>query len=280
MNWRREALKNIEVFNDTRKYYSSELLLLTKNVCEATKVYRDPSMEIGILDIPAPHDTEIIFTDRGTVAAAYGYASKGIHVAALNFADALIPGGYVLDGACTQEENICRCSNLYASLTLSWVYKQYYEYNKSMLKEQPYYTDTLIYSPQVCLFKDDITYEYLDTQRVDIITCPSAATRDAVGMTTEELRGILTYRLDGIIKSAIYNRAEVLILGAWGCGAFGQNTEVMAEIFSNVLSHYKGYFKIIEFAIRSHTNKKEVFEAVFNEEKNRANNRNNIRRNA
>lgn len=279
MSWREVAYRNIKVFNDTQQYYETILKTETNKLCENTKVYRDPAMEIGILDIPAPYDTEIIFTDRGTVTAAYDYADKGFHVAALNFADALIPGGYVLDGAHTQEENICRCSNLYASLTLPWVQDAYYSYNRSMLKVQPYYTDTLIYSPDVCIFRDDTGYGYIKPEFVDIITCPSAATRDAVGMTTNELYGILTYRLSGIIKSAICNCVEVLILGAWGCGAFGQDANVMAKIFCSELSHYRGYFKTIEFAIRSHTNKKEIFETVFREEEIKDNNRNNVRRN-
>lgn len=266
MNWMEVRENNIEIFEDTRKFYNYDETIKerTEELKKLTQVYTDPVMEIGISNVPNNnYDTEVAFTDRGTVTATYDYASAGYHVAALNFADALIPGGYVLEGACTQEENICRCSNLYASLTTQEPLKEYYKYNNDMLKEQPYYTDALIYSPDVAIFKDDVTYEYKDVMFADIITCPSAATRDAVGFSTEELRGVLTYRLEGIIKSAVKNRAEVLVLGAWGCGAFGQDTAVMAEIFSSVLSHYKGYFKIIEFAIRSHTNKKEIFETVF-----------------
>lgn len=277
MNWMEVRKNNIKVFDDTRKFYNETLKEYTEGLKESTQVYADPVMEIGILDVVNNnYDTEVLFTERGTVTAAYDYASDGYHVAALNFADALIPGGYVLDGACTQEENICRCSNLYASLTTPTPLKEYYKRNNDMLEEQPYYTDALIYSPDVAVFKDDVTYEYKDVRFADIITCPSAATRDAVGMSTEELRGILTYRLEGIIKSAIKNRAEVLVLGAWGCGAFGQDSIVMAEIFSSVLSHYKGYFKIIEFAIRSHTNKKEIFETVFKLNEGNNNNRRNV----
>ncbi len=277
MNWIKERNDNIKVFSDTQKFYNKQLKEYTEKLQKDTQVYSDPVMEIGILHLDnAKYDTETLFTDRGTITATYDYADKGYHVAALNFADALIPGGYVLDGACTQEENICRCSNLYASLTTPHAKKQYYKCNNAMLAEQPYYTDALIYSPNVAIFKDDMTYEYKDVKFADIITCPSAATRDAVGMSTEELRGILMYRVDGIIKSAIKNQAEVLVLGAWGCGAFGQDATIMAEIFKSVLSHYKGYFKIIEFAIRSHTNKKEIFETVFSLDEYNNNWRNNI----
>ena len=57
--------------------------------------------------------------------------NNNVKTAALNFADAYTPGGLVLFGVKTQEEDLCRSSNLYESLTLP-IIKNYN--NKIILK--------------------------------------------------------------------------------------------------------------------------------------------------
>ena len=98
---------NIKVFKDTRKLSKTEFSEATKNLKRNTVVIQE-SNEIKISDAQTVTDTEIKFTYGGTVSTAYEYA-KDYDVAALNFADALVPGGLVLSGEVTQEENICRC---------------------------------------------------------------------------------------------------------------------------------------------------------------------------
>ena len=40
-----------------------------------------------------------------------------------------------------------------------------------------------------------------------------------------------------------------LVLGAFGCGAFKNNPEVVAKAYKEVLKEFDGYFENIEFAI-------------------------------
>ena len=42
---------------------------------------------------------------------------------------------------------------------------------------------------------------------------------------------------------------EVVILGAFGCGVFANNTTVVARTARNVIEEYKYTFKTIEFAV-------------------------------
>ena len=42
---------------------------------------------------------------------------------------------------------------------------------------------------------------------------------------------------------------EVVILGAFGCGAFANNPRIVARAAKNVVEEYRYAFKIIEFAV-------------------------------
>ena len=42
---------------------------------------------------------------------------------------------------------------------------------------------------------------------------------------------------------------EVLILGAWGCGAFRNPPQLVAEIFAEYTEQYRENFEVIEYAI-------------------------------
>ena len=57
------------------------------------------------------------------------------------------------------------------------------------------------------------------------------------------------------------NKAQILILSALGCGAFGNPPEHMAFIFQEVLAEFAGAFKKIYFAIKGGRNL-EVFRQV------------------
>lgn len=59
---------------------------------------------------------------------------------------------------------------------------------------------------------------------------------------------------------------EVLVLGAFGCGAFGNRPEIVAEAFRAVLKQYMQAFKVIEFAVyckRDDTHNYQVFAKKF-----------------
>lgn len=166
----------------------------------------------------------------------------------LNFADASVPGGLVKSGAGTQEECICRCTNLYQSLTSQKAKEGYYDYNK-MHSIVGKYTDALIYSEDVVCFKD-AKYELLDSPVfLDVITCPAPS----IAMPIKEALSVYKPRIKKIIFSAINHNAKNLILGAWGCGAFGQNPNIIAQAFKDILIEYGGYFDNIVFAIPEST---------------------------
>ena len=56
-------------------------------------------------------------------------------------------------------------------------------------------------------------------------------------------------RLERVFKVAAANGAEVVILGAFGCGAFCNPPEVVARAFKTIQEKYGSYFETIEYAV-------------------------------
>lgn len=201
----------------------------------------------------AVREPEILVVESDSFAAARENLKYG-RVAVLNFANPHYPGGGVFQGAKAQEECLCRSSNLYPCLEDGRVFEEFYRYHQ---KQTDYdFSDRLIYTPGITVFKDDQAVPKAlkepDWFRVDVITCaaPYLAKRRYVNPTV--LGNLFRKRIRNILEAAVENEAEVLILGAFGCGAFKNPPEVVARAFRQVLSEqrYQAFRRII-FAIKS-----------------------------
>jgi len=184
---------------------------------------------------------------------------KSKRVALLNFASAKKPGGGFLNGSQAQEETIARSSGLYPCLTK--FDKEYYELHK---KQGPklLYTHTMIYSPDVPVFRDDRTTKFLDEPyEVDIIT---AAAPNACKGKSPDHDKIFKNRIERVFSLAYSKDAEVLVLGAWGCGVFKNKYTNVAKMFAETLQLYHGAFLHITFALPDARSRAE-FSRVFME---------------
>lgn len=247
--------RNIEIFKDTaRLCMDSERLV--KNILEssrAQKMFRGnmeiPGGERRRYDAPA----EVIVSGKRTLEAASAYAYAGKKTCILNFASATNPGGGVLSGSSAQEECLCRCSTLYFNLDTTemkaWFYRPHRKEGGSL------YNDDCIYTPGVLAVKSDIDFpERLPESEwytVDVITCAAPNLRGipASFVTTEKLRPLLESRIRRIFDLAAWGQNEVLILGAFGCGAFCNPPELVAEVFHTVMQDYLHTFETIEYAV-------------------------------
>jgi uncharacterized protein (TIGR02452 family) len=174
----------------------------------------------------------------------------------LNFASALNPGGGVVKGANAQEECLCRCSDLYFCLNADENWNKFYVPHRHA--RNPLYNDDIIYTPNVTVFKSDTVNPELmpenEWYNVDVITCaaPNLCAWDdmeTVNVTDKELQELHEKRLRRILDVAVVNGVETIILGAFGCGAFSNDPNVVAKAFQNVLKSYLHDFKNIEFAV-------------------------------
>jgi uncharacterized protein (TIGR02452 family) len=168
-------------------------------------------------------------------------------IAALNFASATHPGGGFLSGARAQEESIARSSGLFACLER----QPMYEFHRA--RRDAMGTHYVIYSPQVPVFRSDAG-ELLDgSWPMSIITCAAVeanALERYAPHRLHEVPRVMRERTHKVLATAVHHRHRRLILGAWGCGAFGIETVVMARIFHELLATtFATAFELVIFAI-------------------------------
>lgn len=229
---------NVLVFRDT---INKSFCTYTKDTMRGIKAAEFISDVTKIVVDKVSPKNNVVFEAGGSASTAYRYAEFS-KTAVLNFADAVRPGGWVDSGAPTQEENLCRCSNLFPII---YNCQDYYEQNRRAISNYyDVYTDGAIYAKDVLFFKDDIHYSSITPRYVDVITCPSPSV-----LSIKADKAIYS-RACGIVKLAVSRGVSTLILGAWGCGAFGQLPDVISTAFAKALLEYN-HFNSVVFAIRS-----------------------------
>jgi len=213
---------------------------------------------IFISDVPkADKPANIIVSQLRSFEAAAQYIGK--RTAVLNFASATNPGGGVEKGASAQEECLCRVSTLYPCLADQKMRASFYTPHRK--NGNALHNDDIIYTPNVLVIKDDNHNLLSEPFSVDIISCAAPNLRERpfnqyntgdtikVQISDNELLALHEKRARKIFSSAIANGVEILILGAFGCGAFCNNPYIVARAYKNVLPEFKQYFQTIEFAI-------------------------------
>ena len=217
------------------------------------------------LPIPAArydNPAQLRLTLKKTVEAAGPYARAGKKVCILNFASPVSPGGGVTKGSQAQEESICRVSTLYFALSHSETAGEFYDRHWAMIRAREMNRknrDDVIYTPGIIAIRDDSNDETLlqeeEWYAMDVITCAAPDLRQIVfdksqySPGREELKTVLENRWRRILATAAEQGAEVLILGAFGCGVFACPPELVAETFRNVQQDYLHCFETIEFAV-------------------------------
>ena len=180
----------------------------------------------------------------------------------LNFASAKNPGGGVTRGSSAQEEALCRCSTLYPCLLGDELWQKYYKMHRD--RHDVTYTDACIYTPDVLVIKTDTDApERLPEnkmQAVDVITCaapnlrerPSNAMNPGAGspvrLSRQDIYSLHTQRARKILSVAALHDGDVLILGAFGCGALSNPPQVVAPAYRAGLQDFAHAFCAVEFA--------------------------------
>ena len=175
-------------------------------------------------------------------------------VLVLNLANPVNPGGGARKGAKAQEEDLCRKSSLLLSLE-SDAAKAYYGYNKSLHTYMG--SDAIMITPQVEIIKDENGSLLSESVIVSVMTCAAPMLSDGMeGMTEQEYEGMVYRRITGMLKVAAHLGYRMVILGAFGCGAFGNDAHIVSDLFYKAMKEFdydgmqlKDFFRRIDFAV-------------------------------
>ena len=257
--------KLAEIFRDTQQFYTTDPVLIAavETSQKNTRLY--DAGEAPALPDAASKAGNISVTKSRTYEAAMRIAGQypGKKIDVLNFASATRPGGGVVSGSSAQEESLCRCSTLYPTLDQRFLWEKYYAANRAA--GNVLHTDACIYSPGIVICKTDENYPERMPQEnwvtVDVITCAAPNLRmmpanqynpengQAVRILPADLQRLHEQRARAILAVAADNGVDILVLGAFGCGAFCNDPHVVAKAYAGVMMDCRRYFDLVEFAI-------------------------------
>ncbi|MDQ1034545.1 uncharacterized protein (TIGR02452 family) [Streptomyces sp. V3I8] len=219
---------------------------------EGTRMYGpEPLAGSGGLSRPAPADTSFEVTGESSLEAARRLTGP---VAVLNFASARNPGGGYLNGAQAQEEALCRASALY---TCVLGVREFYDHHRT--HRDPFYTDRVIHSPAVPVFRDD-RGAFLDEPYTAGFLTAAAPNAGVIKRTAPErapeLPRALASRAERVLETAAAHGYRRLVLGAWGCGVFRNDPAQVAGAFRSLLAdggRFAGSFEHVVFGVLDRT---------------------------
>ena len=240
--------------------------LVGKNFDEAVVVLPD---DAGEFEENFPQASNSLADISITNEDSFSVARKfGGNCLVMNFASARYPGGGFLNGANAQEETLCRESTLYSSLGSDKA-AEMYDYNNR--HRNPCKYNAMILSPNVCVFRD-IKDEFLaEPLLTSVVTVPALNKNGgAKNIPQNIVDDVMKFRLRNMFVTAVHYGYKNLVLGAWGCGAFGHDPETVADYFYSMLidEAFGSYFDKIIFAILDRGAKRNLkaFQSVFDDD--------------
>ncbi len=172
----------------------------------------------------------------------------------LNMASGTQPGGRTRQGASAQEEDLCRRTSLLFSLESDDAGK-YYDYNNAHKTHMG--SDAVVISPKVEVIKDSSGELLAEPFSVSVISCAAPMVRFGLeGMSGQEYEEMYRKRIEGMLLAAASCGYRNLVLGAFGCGIFGNDAALVSDLFARAIQNvlYNGkesgqLFDSIDFAV-------------------------------
>lgn len=205
-------------------------------------------------------------------AAAQLLLDRGAkRVGVLNYANGIRPGGGFLHGAEAQEEALCRCSGLFACLSSPREDVRFF-YDDNDAAKSALVRDHMLVSPDVPFFRDE-SLQLLDTPfAVTVITAAAPDLGWLLATTTEGLEpksrfddipALFARRTRQVFAAARHAGCDAVVVGPWGCGAFGNDPEVVAEAFVGAVKDFGHAFEHILFSTWGSAANRKAFERRF-----------------
>ena len=146
-----------------------------------------------------------------------------------------------------QEESLARSSGLYACIGPM---QGMYEANKAF--GSCLYTDHMIYSPKVPVLRDDDGTLLEVPYPASFVTAPAVNAGAVKEHERPRVAPTMLGRMEKVLSLAVVHGHETLVLGAWGCGVFKNDTTAVARGFRHFLVEsetFRGAFRRVVFAV-------------------------------
>lgn len=202
-----------------------------------------------IPNVTKPFETIITVVPYDTLEATVNAVKSNLtKVGFLVFANGTNPGGKYKMGAGAQEESICRRTNLVNCMTRM---------------KYPIPEFGCFYVKDLHILRDVEENKYAFLGRKILADCVLATPYQAPTIDREKTKIKLQQILNAFLTNENYN----VVLGAFGCGAFGNPVEDIASLFKEVLcsNDYINRFQNVIFAVENkiNTHSYKVFSSNF-----------------
>ncbi|KAF4779835.1 hypothetical protein HER10_EVM0007114 [Colletotrichum scovillei] len=219
---------------------SAELIIEPKSSIKETRTPKAEGADVS--ETNGPFHIRLQVADTLTAAHALvaekaesnrpvDISNKETRVAVLNMASPLTPGGGFVNGAGSQEESLCMRTTLLPSL-----------------KDEYYRLPELgaIYTPDVLVFRDEDADDVLDKRDRWFVDCISAAMLRNPEIERDEDTGFSHYvqekdrqlileKMKIVLRICQLKGIKKIVLGAWGCGAYGNPVAEVAKAWKKAL---------------------------------------------
>lgn len=184
-----------------------------------------------------------------SVEAGIALKKRNLNPVVVNFANEDHPGGGVKGGSRAQEEEICRKTGLYLELDPkeNSNLKAKFPDGKYKIPEK-----SCIYTSNVPVIRQRLgeKYEWLEKPiRLAFISSAAYNQHNRPKDDKEYIDG-MRIKIRTQVECAILYSRKSLVLGAFGCGAFGNNPKLVARLYKEEIAKYPGMIQEIVFAVK------------------------------
>lgn len=210
----------VKAINEAKVDYYTEYVIPTESKYEKTK--------------EAVYNNDVAICTK----AAITHATDEDRICVLDFASYSNPGGGFLKGSLAQEESICRMSGLYPLLVKQ---QEIYDKRNSDKDRTPLYGNDMFYCSDVPFMIHGKGKVY----KADIIVAAAPNAKAAQKYFNEnDIKATLKERMRIIYLLPSKYGCSTLLLGAFGCGVFGNDLEYVASIWHEFATvEYPGLYK-------------------------------------
>lgn len=217
------SVKNTEIWDDTR---------VSASLGDINTITGSPAITIENLD---------------TVSAIFKYGQvqrsrEFGKIAVLNFASYKNPGGGFLEGSGAQEEALCHESILYEVLSHPTL-ASFYEWNnqnknKALYLNRGLYSKDIVFERNEAVVKADVITVAAPNKRTYMGYAKNASVKENDEALRSRIRFIKDIAVAHMTNDNLLDQPlDAIVLGAFGCGVFGQDPELVARFFKETFAN-------------------------------------------